>query len=248
MMLEIIDKVSNYSCVVSIHEKYVKYFKNTLPFSTKLNVWKEEVYLNTPVKIPSNELVPAYKVRLGRLYYWPPEQSLCLFYGASEAYTPVSEVGTVVGPLYYLRYFSSGDEAEVRVHELSPQLSRLAKYVGSLGYLVASVVNGDVTALAATKFLGGDCRSSFLVFSEDFGYHLESDAFFRLSESLNDRVLFSSLKSYVNSLTKYLRLDINEDGYAVLTAGVGTLNELLESINELEVILPLLKERFGIYF
>ena len=248
MLLEVIDEDSRYSCVIKIHEKYVKYFKDKVPFDTEFKVWKEEVYFNTPINIMLNDLSLEHRIRLGKLYYWPPESSLCLFYGASEAYTPVAEVGTIVGPLYYLRYFKDGDHGTIKYCELPKQLTELANELSRLGYLVGTALNGDVRALVATKFLRNDCRVSFLIFTEDFGYHLESDAFFKLSESLSDRLLFSSMKSFVYSITKYLRLDVNEDSYVVLTAGVSELSELIKAINELEVTLPLIKDRFYVYF
>ncbi len=247
MLLEVVDEDSRYSCVIKIHEGYTRYFKDRVPFETEFKVWKEEVYFNTPINIKLGSSDLKYRIELGKLYYWPPESALCLFYGVSEAYTPIAEVGTIVGPLYYLRYFKDGDHGIVKYCELPKQLTELANELSRLDYLVGAALNGDITALVATKFLSSNCRASFLIFTEDFGYHLESDAFFKLSESLCDRLLFSSMKSFVHSIARYLRLDLNEDGYVVLTAGVNELSELIKAINELEIILPLIKDRFSIY-
>lgn len=236
MLVEIVDKNSNYSYVIKIYENLADKVAKVLPFTTKLNVWKEEVYFQTPIKLEGE--AGTYRIRLGEVYYWPPGRAFCLFYGISEPYTPVMLIGNFVGPLYYLRYVSDGDEAEARIHNISNEYKELADALSEKGYDVASPLNGDVVALAGSKSIKEGLRLSFLVFKEPYGYHIETDAFFKYDFTYHTLRTVKRIKEEVALRAKYVRLDINEDGYVVLTAGIKRLSELLEAIDELEVNYP----------
>jgi len=236
MLIEVLDKNSNYSYVIKIYENLADRVAKVLPFNTKLNVWKEEVYFQTPIKLEGE--ASTYRIKLGEVYYWPPGKSFCLFYGISEPYTPVILVGNFIGPLYYLRYVQDGDEAEVKLHSISNEYSELVNALSERGYDVASPLNGDVIAFAASKSVREGLRLSFLIFKEPYGYHVESDAFFKYDFTYHTLRIIKRIKEEVALRTRYVRLDVNEDGYIVLTAGIRRLEELLEAIEELELNYP----------
>ncbi len=236
MLVEIIDKKIRYSYVIRIHDYIANKLKNLLPFETTLRVWKEEVYLSTPLKLEEEPSI--YRIELGKVYYWPPESSICLFYGISEPYTPVIFIGDIVGPLHYLKYVSDGDNALVREHEVSPEFRDYVKELEAHGYDVATPLHEDRKVIYASKDLSEGKRLAFTIFIEDYGYHIESEALVKYLENMEVMKLVKSLKSDVAIRSKYLRLDINEDGYLVITAGLRKKSELFEAVKELETVYP----------
>jgi len=236
MFVEVVDRNSRYSYVIKVYEDVGSIINKSLPFKTRLMVWKHEVYFKTPIDIKGEANV--YRIELGEVYYWPPEKALCLFYGISEPYTPVIHVGSLIGPLHYLRYVNDGDEAEVRLHREREEFMDLVKQLTNKGFDAASVLNGDVIALASSKNLGENIRLSFLIFKEEYGYHLETEPLFKFHDDYITLKTIKRIKNDIALRTKYLRLDVNEDDYVVFTVGVNSLEDLTEAIDELESLYP----------
>ena len=233
LLIEIVDKDKNSSFIVEItHE--VEDFKKELPFDTKLNVWKEEVYFTLPIELRAEYKV--YRVRRGRVYYWPPGKALCLFYGVNEPYTSVAYVGEYVGPLNLLKIVEDGDKATVIEHSFADEFISLTKKLMDKGYSVGTPLSDGVRIFVASKY-SGRARIAFTVYKEEYGYHLESEALFKYDEGYQTLRTVYELKRLLLG-TKYLRADISEEGYVVITAGVEDENKLIESINELEVVYP----------
>ncbi|MCD6340384.1 MAG: hypothetical protein J7L51_00325, partial [Desulfurococcales archaeon] len=68
MLVEVIDESKKTSFIIKV-DRAVEEFSKSLPFSTVLNVWKDEVYFTAPIKL---ELISkTYKIELGKVYYWP---------------------------------------------------------------------------------------------------------------------------------------------------------------------------------
>jgi len=239
MLIEILDKAKGFSYVVELYEDVGKELRTHLPFKAALHVWKEEVYLETPVALALREKTS--RIDTGKAYYWPPGKALCLFYGVSEPYTPVAPVGLLVGPANYLRAVSDGDEGEVREHRLVDELLEVVGVFRKMGYVVATPLNGDVVAVAATKFVSG-FRVPLIAFVEDYGIHVETEALYKHSLEPAVLSLTYSLKRLVE-VSRYVRVDLNEDGYVVATATVEKLEELPRALAELEALYPVLKER-----
>lgn len=60
-----------------------------LPIKGQVNLWGEEIYFSTPVKL---ELEKGQEiVNIGDLGYWPPGKAFCIFFGL----TPVSRKGEI---------------------------------------------------------------------------------------------------------------------------------------------------------
>jgi len=85
-----------------------------LPFEGRAALWKEEVYFEIPVKM--GEEKAKSKVAKGDLAFWPMGNSLCIFYGESQPYSPVNIVGKVTKNLELFERVKSG--SVIRVERL----------------------------------------------------------------------------------------------------------------------------------
>ncbi len=84
---------------------------NALPFEGRAAKWKEEVYFETPVKLGAEK--PKPKSEAGMIAYWPMGSALCIFYGATDPYSPVNVVGKIVANLELFRTLKSGTKIRV---------------------------------------------------------------------------------------------------------------------------------------
>lgn len=66
MLIEVIDESKKTSFAVKVDEVLSKQFSNALPFNTVLNVWKDEVYFTTPIKLELEPASKVYKIELAR--------------------------------------------------------------------------------------------------------------------------------------------------------------------------------------
>jgi len=78
-----------------------------LPFEAELEIWKEEVYFEIPVKIPPENPTP--KTSAGDVSYWPNGPAFCIFFGSSQPISPVSTFTRIKGGLEKFRKLKSGD-------------------------------------------------------------------------------------------------------------------------------------------
>jgi len=60
-----------------------------LPIESKVNTWGDEIYFSIPVYLGEENTQET--VELGDLGYWPPGNSLCIFFGP----TPISREGEI---------------------------------------------------------------------------------------------------------------------------------------------------------
>ena len=63
---------------------------NSLPFSSKVNTWGDEIYFEIPVDEKIEDGVK--EVEKGDIAYWPEGKCMCLFFGP----TPVSHSGKII--------------------------------------------------------------------------------------------------------------------------------------------------------
>ena len=82
-----------------------------LPIEGRAALWKEEVYFQIPVKLGKEKAEP--KVEKGAIAYWPMGNALCIFYGASQPYSPVNIVGQVTKNLELFERVRSGTKIMV---------------------------------------------------------------------------------------------------------------------------------------
>ena len=83
----------------------------TLPIEGRAALWKEEVYFEIPIKMGDEKAKP--KVEKGMIAYWPIGNSLCIFYGNTQPYSPVNIIGRVTKNLEIFAETKSGSRIKV---------------------------------------------------------------------------------------------------------------------------------------
>jgi hypothetical protein len=82
-----------------------------LPIEGRAAVWKEEVYFETPIKMGEEKAKGT--VETGTIAFWPMGSAICIFYGNSQPYSPVSILGKVTGNLELFKNVKSGTKVRV---------------------------------------------------------------------------------------------------------------------------------------
>ncbi len=85
-----------------------------LPMEGRAALWKEEVYFEIPVRLGEEKAKP--NVETGTLAFWPMGSALCIFYGKSQPYSPVSILGKITKNLEIFGQVKSG--TRIRVEQL----------------------------------------------------------------------------------------------------------------------------------
>ncbi len=70
-----------------------------LPIEGRAALYKEEVYFEVPLKMGEEKAKPTLKH--GTIAFWPMGSALCIFYGKSQPYSPVSILGKITRTLSY---------------------------------------------------------------------------------------------------------------------------------------------------
>jgi uncharacterized protein len=82
-----------------------------LPVEGRAALWKEEVYFEIPIKMGEEKAKPI--VETGAIAFWPMGGALCVFYGQSQPYSPVSILGKVTKNLEIFKQIKSGTRIRV---------------------------------------------------------------------------------------------------------------------------------------
>jgi hypothetical protein len=77
-----------------------------LPVEGRAALWKEEVYFEIPVKLGEEKAKPT--VEAGTIAFWPMGSAVCVFFGKSQPYSPVSILGKITSNLDIFRQVKSG--------------------------------------------------------------------------------------------------------------------------------------------
>ena len=86
-----------------------------LPVEGRAALWKEEIYFEIPVKMGEEKAKPT--VETGTIAFWPMGSALCVFYGQSQPYSPVSILGKITKNIELFKQVKSG--TRIRVEQLS---------------------------------------------------------------------------------------------------------------------------------
>jgi len=92
--------------------KTCKAIWNTLPLEAELEIWKEEVYFEIPVKIPHENSTP--KTTAGDVSYWPEGPGFCIFFGKSQPISAVNTFARITSEVEKFRKTKTGDRITVR--------------------------------------------------------------------------------------------------------------------------------------
>jgi hypothetical protein len=84
-----------------------------LPIEGRAALWKEEVYFEIPIKMGEEKAKPT--VELGTIAFWPMGSALCVFYGNSQPYSPVSILGKITSGLDLFKQVRSGATLRVQL-------------------------------------------------------------------------------------------------------------------------------------
>jgi hypothetical protein len=82
-----------------------------LPVEGRAAIWKEEVYFEIPIKMGEEKAKPT--VETGTIAFWPMGSALCVFYGQSQPYSPVSILGKITKNLEVFKQVKSGAAIKV---------------------------------------------------------------------------------------------------------------------------------------
>jgi hypothetical protein len=84
-----------------------------LPIEGRAALWKEEVYFETPIKMGEEKAKPT--VEKATIGFWPMGSAICIFYGETQPYSPVSVLGKVTKNLELFRQVKSGTKIRVEL-------------------------------------------------------------------------------------------------------------------------------------
>ena len=82
-----------------------------LPFEAELEIWKEEVYFEIPVKIPPENPTP--KTKAGDVSYWSEGPGFCIFFGKSQPISAVNTFARITSGVEKFRNTKTGDRIKV---------------------------------------------------------------------------------------------------------------------------------------
>jgi uncharacterized protein len=83
------------------------------PLEGRAALYKEEIYFEIPVKMGEEKAKPT--VETGTIAFWPMGSALCIFYGKSQPYSPVSRLGKVTKNLEIFIQVKSGTRIRVEL-------------------------------------------------------------------------------------------------------------------------------------
>ena len=84
-----------------------------LPVEGRAALWKEEVYFEIPIKMGEEKAKAT--VEKGTIAFWPMGSAVCVFYGQSQPYSPVSVLGKVTKNLELFGKVKSGTRIRVEL-------------------------------------------------------------------------------------------------------------------------------------
>jgi hypothetical protein len=84
-----------------------------LPISGRVTLYKEEIYFEIPIKMGAEKAKPT--VETGTIAFWPMSSALCVFYGKSQPYSPVSILGKITKNLDLFKNAKSGTTIKVEL-------------------------------------------------------------------------------------------------------------------------------------
>lgn len=82
-----------------------------LPVEGRAALWKEEVYFETLIKMGEEKAKGT--VEKGTIAFWPMGSAICIFYGESQPYSPVSILGKITENLELFSRVKSGTKIRV---------------------------------------------------------------------------------------------------------------------------------------
>jgi len=82
-----------------------------LPIEGRAALYKEEVYFETPIKMGEEKAKGT--IENGTIGFWPMGSAICIFYGKTQPYSPVSILGKITANLHLFKDVKSGTKIRV---------------------------------------------------------------------------------------------------------------------------------------
>ncbi len=86
-----------------------------MPLEGRAALYKEEIYFEIPIKMGEEKAKPT--VETGAIAFWPMGSAICIFYGKSQPYSPVSIMGKVTKNLEIFQQIKSG--TRIRIEQIT---------------------------------------------------------------------------------------------------------------------------------
>jgi len=195
------------------------------PLEAKANVWKQEVYFAVnELRISSVGLTTS--VKKGDVAFWPPENSLCLFYGFNQPYGPVKLLGRILGPPEDLAWVEDGELVHIVFYRDYGKLGGIAKNLREEGiFSAARSWEDDQSIVVEHDGVGLE------IYVEEWGYVIESETLFNMDRSAMSVLYFMKLEELAQQY--HVRADIDEEGRAILSAYASNDEELVRAVRAL---------------
>ena len=84
-----------------------------LPVEGRAALWKEEIYFEIPIKMGEEKAKAT--VEAGAIAFWPMGSAICIFFGQSQPYSPVSILGKITQNLELFKQVKSGTTIKVEL-------------------------------------------------------------------------------------------------------------------------------------
>jgi uncharacterized protein len=82
-----------------------------LPLEAEIEVWKEEIYFEIPVKVKLEK--PTTKTTAGDVSYWPDGPAFCVFFGKSQPIGPINTFAVITEEIEDFRELKTGDKVKI---------------------------------------------------------------------------------------------------------------------------------------
>ncbi len=198
-----------------------------LPIESAARRWRHEIYFETPFDLAGEE---AAVVERGDVAFWKPGKALCFFFGYSQPYSPVVKLGAVVGVPDLLSAVEDGTPVRLSPYADYGREGEVAKALRDAG-LKAAAHTWEGEELVGVLVEGAGSRLGVEVTVEDNGFYLQSQPLAFFDGALPTLAAFKTLAGELGPTG--IRLDVDDEGYIVLTAFSPGLSELVRDLRRM---------------
>lgn len=198
-----------------------------LPFQSRAKRWKQEIYFEAPLEVEGEGVLV---VERGDVAFWPPGRSLCLFHGVSQPYSPVVRLGAMVGVPDLLASVEDGTPVRADQYRDYGKGGKLAELLRGKGFKAASHTWEDGEYVGALVE-GADSRVGVEISVEDYGFYVQTQPLAFFDNSPPTISFYRCTAPEI--LATGIRLDLDEEGYMVLTSFFPSTDELVKGLRRL---------------
>jgi len=105
--IEIIGKGKALAKLDERNPKIREAFFQALPIEGIANLWGEEVYFDVPLQMENEN--PSPSTVAGDICYWSPGPAFCIFFGKTQPYSAVNNIGKITQGMEIFKSVASGD-------------------------------------------------------------------------------------------------------------------------------------------